>query len=158
MDKKPGGCRLFGLTTTSDLPPAAGKHGTVSILAGIDLHSGQIFANTEDRHRILEFIGLLKAPRRSLPGRGDYPRRARQPFYPYFQRNYGLSGQSSGRFKYVHTPKQCTFSKMSRIFHRHIRVESIDELKTRMLKGIEEINTTPVIFRWNKFDKYEDRS
>jgi len=31
----------------------------VSILAGIDLHSGHIFAAVEDRHRSLEFIGLL---------------------------------------------------------------------------------------------------
>ena len=31
-------------------------HGTVSILAGIDLHSGHIFANIEDRHRSIEFI------------------------------------------------------------------------------------------------------
>ena len=29
-------------------------------LAGIDLHSGHIFANVEDRHRSVEFIGLLK--------------------------------------------------------------------------------------------------
>ena len=36
------------------------RHGTVSILAGIDLHSGHIFANVEDRHRSVEFIGLLK--------------------------------------------------------------------------------------------------
>ena len=27
---------------------------------GIDLHSGHIFANVEDRHRSAEFIGLLK--------------------------------------------------------------------------------------------------
>jgi hypothetical protein len=41
---------------------------------------------------------------------------------------------------------------MSRTFLRHIRVNSIDELKTRILKGIDEINTSPVVFRWNKFD------
>ena len=34
--------------------------GTVSILAGIDLHTGHIFANIENRHRSVEFIGLLK--------------------------------------------------------------------------------------------------
>jgi hypothetical protein len=36
------------------------RHGTVSILAGIDLHSGHLFAHTEDRHRSVEFIELLK--------------------------------------------------------------------------------------------------
>ena len=41
---------------------------------------------------------------------------------------------------------------MARAFLRHIRVKSVDELKARILKGIEEFNATPVIFRWNKFD------
>lgn len=44
------------------------------------------------------------------------------------------------------------FSKMARAFLRHIRVDSINELKTRILKGIDEINASPVVFRWNKFD------
>ncbi len=64
------------------------------------------------------------------------------------------------RFEYVHTPKhgswlnliECAFSKMARTFLRHIRVGSIDELKTRIPKGIDEINASPVVFRWNKFD------
>ena len=61
VDEKPG-VQALGLTAP-DLPPAPGKaatvardyeyvrHGTVSILAGIDLHSGHIFAHAEDRHR-----------------------------------------------------------------------------------------------------------
>ena len=69
-------------------------------------------------------------------------------------------GTRPGRFEYVHTPKhgswlnliECAFSKMARAFLRHIRVKSVDELKARILKGIEEFNATPVIFRWNKFD------
>jgi 4-aminobutyrate aminotransferase len=35
---------------------------------------------------------------------------------------------------------------------RHIRVQSKDELKRRILEGIAEINASPVVFRWNKFD------
>ena len=70
VDEKPG-VQAIGLTAP-DLPPVAGKfravgrdyeyvrRGTVSILAGIDLHSGHIFANVEDRHRSVEFIALLK--------------------------------------------------------------------------------------------------
>lgn len=65
-----------------------------------------------------------------------------------------------GRFEYVHTPKhgswlnliECAFSKMARTFLRHIRVVSLDELKTRIIKGIDEMNQLPVVFRWNKFD------
>ena len=41
---------------------------------------------------------------------------------------------------------------MARTFLRHIRVQSKEELKNRVLQGIAEINVSPVIFRWNKFD------
>jgi hypothetical protein len=41
---------------------------------------------------------------------------------------------------------------MARTFLRHIRVTSKDELKARILKGIDEINAEPVVFRWNKFE------
>ena len=34
--------------------------GTLSLLAGIDLLTGQVHANVEDRHRSREFIGFLK--------------------------------------------------------------------------------------------------
>ena len=69
-------------------------------------------------------------------------------------------GTRPGRFEYVHTPThgswlnliECVFSKMARTFLRHIRVKSKDELKARILTGIAEINASPVVFRWNKFD------
>jgi hypothetical protein len=41
---------------------------------------------------------------------------------------------------------------MARTFLRHIRVTSIDDLKARILKGIGEMNDTPVVFRWKKLD------
>jgi hypothetical protein len=59
-------------TTAPDLPPEPGKHatfardheykryGTVSLLAGIDLLTGQVHALVKDRHRSCEFIELLK--------------------------------------------------------------------------------------------------
>jgi hypothetical protein len=70
VDEKPG-AQAIGLTAP-DLPPVPGKasaagrdheivrRGPVSILDGVDLHSGHIFANVEDRHRSVEFIALLK--------------------------------------------------------------------------------------------------
>ena len=65
-----------------------------------------------------------------------------------------------GRFEYVHTPKhgswlnlvESAFSKMARSFLRHIRVASLDELRTRILKGIDEMNMQPVRFQWKNFD------
>jgi hypothetical protein len=44
------------------------------------------------------------------------------------------------------------FGKMARSFLRHIRVQSLDELKARILKGVEEINAAPVVHRWKNFD------
>ena len=70
VDEKPG-VQALG-TTAPDLPPDPGKHesvgrdheyvrhGTVSILAALDLHTGEVIANVEDRHRSQEFIALLK--------------------------------------------------------------------------------------------------
>ena len=170
VDEKPG-VQAIGLTAP-DLPPVPGKaqavgrdyeyvrRGTVSILAGIDLHSGQIFANVEDRHRSVEFIALLKRLD------GHYPLDA---IIRVVLDNHSahISKETTaylatrpGRFEYVHTPKhgswlnliECAFSKMARTFLRHIRVKSVDELKERILKGIAELNATPVVFRWNKFD------
>ena len=43
------------------------------------------------------------------------------------------------------------FGKMARTFLKGIRVESITELKERIMKGIDEINAKPVVHRWNKF-------
>ncbi len=52
-----------------------------------------------------------------------------------------------GRFLYVHTPKHSSwlnlvetlFGKMARTFLKHIRVNSKQELKERILMGIKEI-------------------
>ena len=68
VDEKPGVQALS--TTGADLPPVAGKHasvgrdceyvrhGTLSIIAALGLHTGKIIANVESRHRSVEFIGL----------------------------------------------------------------------------------------------------
>jgi transposase len=64
------------------------------------------------------------------------------------------------RFLYVHTPThgswlniiETFFSKIARTFLKHIRVDSKEELKKRILKGIDEINAEPVVHRWKKTD------
>ena len=170
VDEKPG-VQAIGLTAP-DLPPVPGKasavardyeyvrHGTVSILAGIDLHSGHIFANVEDRHRSVEFIALLKQLDEHYPPEAIIRVVLDNHSAHISKQTVAYLGTRPGRFEYVHTPKQgswlnlieCAFSKMARSFLRHIRVKSKDELKTRILKGIAEINASPVVFRWNKFD------
>jgi len=170
VDEKPG-VQAIGLTAP-DLPPVPGKasavgrdyeyvrHGTVSILAGIDLHSGHIFANVEERHRSVEFIALLKQLDEHYPPEAIIRVVLDNHSAHISKETVAYLGTRPGRFEYVHTPKhgswlnliECAFSKMARTFLRHIRVKSKDELKRRILKGIAEINASPVVFRWNKFD------
>ena len=170
VDEKPG-VQAIGLTAP-DLPPVPGKapavgrdyeyvrHGTVSILAAIDLHSGHIFANIEDRHRSIEFIGLLKQLDAHYPEEAIIRVVLDNHAAHISKETMAYLAQRPGRFEYVHTPKhgswlnliECAFSKMARTFLRHIRVSSKEDLKQRVLKGIAEINAAPVVFRWNKFD------
>ena len=170
VDEKPG-IQAIGLTAP-DLPPVPGKasaigrdyeyvrRGTVSILAGIDLHSGHIFANVEDRHRSVEFIALLKQLDEHYPSEAIIRVVLDNHSAHISRETVAYLSTRPGRFEYVHTPKhgswlnliECAFSKMARTFLRHIRVKSVAELKTRILKGIAEINASPVVFRWNKFD------
>ena len=136
------------------------RHGTVSILAGIDLHSGHIFANVEDRHRSVEFIGLLKQLDAHYPAEAIIRVVLDNHSAHISKETMAYLSARPGRFEYVHTPKhgswlnliECAFSKMARTFLRHIRVSSKEDLKQRILKGIAEINAAPVVFRWNKFD------
>ena len=170
VDEKPG-VQAIGLTAP-DLPPVPGKasavgrdyeyvrHGTVSILAGIDLHSGHIFASVEERRRSVEFIGLLKQLDEHYLQDAIIRVVLDNHSTHISKETVAYLGTRPGRFEYVHTPKhgswlnliECAFSKMARTFLRHIRVKSKDELKMRILKGIAEINASPVVFRWNKFN------
>ena len=60
------------------------------------------------------------------------------------------------RFEFIFTPThgswlniiESLFAKMAKTFLRAIRVDSRDELKQRILKWIDEVNSTPVVFRW----------
>lgn len=170
IDEKPG-VQAIGLTAP-DLAPVPGKaptvsrdyeyvrHGTVSILAGIDLHTGHVFAHAEDRHRSCEFIGLLKSIDAHYPPEALIRVVLDNHSAHTSKETMAYLATRPGRFEYVHTPKhgswlnliECAFSKMARTFLRHIRVNSIAELKARILKGIEEMNAAPVVFRWKKFD------
>jgi hypothetical protein len=46
---------------------------------------------------------------------------------------------------------------MARTFLRHIRVQSLDELKARILKGVAEINAAPVVHQWKNFKALEQK-
>jgi transposase len=170
VDEKPG-VQALGLTAP-DLPPVPGqaptvsrdyeyvRHGTVSILAGIDLHTGQVLAHVEDRHRSREFIALLRTLDAYYPPAATIRIVLDNHSAHISKETMAYLATRPGRFEYVHTPKhgswlnliECAFSKMARTFLRHLRVGSVAELKARILQGIAEMNAAPVVFHWKKFD------
>ena len=68
-----------------------------------------------------------------------------------------LAAQPAGRFEFTFTPKHGSwlnliegfFSKFARSVLRHIRVASKQELKERIMAGIEDVNRYPVIHTWS---------
>jgi len=173
-DEKPGIQAIRNIAP--QLQPVPGKHptikrdheyerlGTVSLLAGIDLHTGKIIPVVRERHRSCEFIELLTEIDKSYPD--DWKIRL-------ILDNHSSHGSKEttqwllskpGRFEFVFTPKhgswlnmiEMFFSKIARSFLRHIRVETKQELIERIYKGIEEINREPVIFRWKYKIKEEE--
>ena len=78
-DEKPGIQAIA--TTAPDLPPVPGtyatfardyeyrRHGTLSLLAGIDLLTGKVHALVKERHRSREFIEFLKLLDAAYPAR-----------------------------------------------------------------------------------------
>lgn len=170
VDEKPG-VQALG-TTAPDLPPVPGqyastgrdheyvRHGTLSILAALDLHTGEIIANVEQRHRSIEFIGLLKRLDEHYPSEAIIRVVLDNHSAHISKETMAYLASRPGRFEYVHTPKhgswlnlvESAFSKMARSFLRHIRVSSLDELRQRILQGIAEMNDMPVRFQWKAFD------
>ena len=170
VDEKPG-VQALG-TTAPDLPPVPGKHasvgrdheyvrhGTLSILAALDLHTGEILANVEQRHRSVEFVALLRKLDEHYPSEAVIRVVLDNHSAHISKETMAYLASRPGRFEYVHTPKhgswlnlvESAFSKMARTFLRHIRVTSLDELKLRILKGIDEMNARPVRFQWKSFD------
>ncbi len=77
---------------------------------------------------------------------------------------YAYLESRPNRFRYVLTPKhgswlnivETLFGKMARTFLKHIRVHSWEELRARILSGIEQINAAPVVHRWGKFDALDE--
>jgi transposase len=167
-DEKPGIQAIA--TTAPDLPPVPGvyatcardheykRHGTLSLLAGIDLLTGKVHALVRDRHRSREFIEFLKlldaaypvhtAIKLILDNHSAHISRETRTW---------LAAQPAGRFEFTFTPKHGSwlnlvegfFSKFARSVLRHIRVTSKHELKERIMAGIEDVNRHPVVHTWS---------
>ena len=170
VDGKP--CVQAIANVAPDLPPRPNQYpqiardheykrlGTASILAGIDLHDGHVFAQVQRRHRSREFIGLLKEIDAYYPLDAQIRIILDNHSSHISQETRAYLATRLGRFIYIHTPThgswlnlaETLFGKMARTFLRHIRVSSWGELKKRILLGVQELNEQPVVHRWRKFE------
>ena len=165
-DEKPGIQAIENMAP--DLPPVPGthptiardheyiRHGTVSLMAGIDLLTGHVHGNVVDRHRSAEFVEFLKTLDDYYPT-GKRIRVILDNHSAHISRETGrFLAAVPNRFDFVFTPKhgswlnliESFFGKMARTLLRGIRVSSKEELKDRIRRWLDEINQMPVVFRW----------
>jgi transposase len=167
-DEKPGIQAIA--TTAPDLPPEPGvhpsftrefeykRHGTVSLLAGIDLVTGKVHALVEDRRSSREFIAFLKLIDAAYPT--DTAIRLildNHSAHISKETKAWLANRPAGRFEFTFTPKHGSwlnlvegfFSKLARSVLRHIRVESKQELKDRIMAAMDHFNERPVVHTWS---------
>jgi transposase len=167
-DEKPGIQAIA--TTAPDLPPEPGghatfardheykRHGTVSLLAGIDLLTGQVHALVKDRHRSREFIEFLKLLDAAYPTHTAIKVILdNHSAHISKETKAWLAEQPTGRFEFTVTPKHGSwlnlvegfFSKLARSVLRHIRVASKQELKDRIMAAMDHFNRDPVVHTWS---------
>ena len=164
-DEKPGIQAIA--TTSNDLLPDE-KHstvsrdyeykrlGTLSLLAGIDLQTGEAIPMVSETHNSKDYVEFLKILDKKYP-KGDKIRIVLDNLKVHTSeetRKYLAS--VSGRFDFVFTPKHGSwlnmvegfFSKMTKQMLRGIRVSSKEELADRIYLYFDEVNAEPVVFHW----------
>lgn len=165
-DEKPG-IQAIG-SKGGDRPPVAGqhpqwsrdheyvRHGTASLLAGIDLFSGQVHGIVSDRHRSREFIQFLQQVDQQYPPQAKIRMILDNHSAHVSKETRAYLAQVPNRFEFIFTPThgswlnliESFFAKMAKTMLRGIRVSSQRELKQRIEQYLDEINQTPVVFRW----------
>ena len=164
-DEKPG---IQAIATTSeDLLPDENhsaisrdyeykRLGTLSLLAGIDLQTGEAIPLVTETHNSKDYIKFLKLLDDKYP-KGDKIRMVLDNLRVHTsEETKQYLATVPGRFEFVFTPKHGSwlnmvegfFSKMTRQMLRGIRVKSKAELADRIYRYFEEVNAEPVVFHW----------
>ncbi|HEY6293647.1 MAG TPA: IS630 family transposase, partial [Terriglobia bacterium] len=165
-DEKPGVQALA--PKSPDLPPVPGQHpsptrdyeyerlGTVSLLAGLDLHSGQVVEIVRETHKSSDFIAFLQKLDARYPA-GTPIRLLLDNHSAHISRETQAYLQTvPGRFRFAFTPThgswlnlvETLFSKMARSMLRGVRVATKEELVQRIHQYFDQVNADPVVFRW----------
>lgn len=164
-DEKPG---IQAIATTSeDLMPDK-EHstisrdyeyrrlGTLSLLAGIDLQTGEAIPLVSQTHNSDDYIEFLKILDNKYP-KGDKIRLVIDNLKVHTsEKTREYLATVPGRFDFVFTPKHGSwlnlvegfFSKMTKQMLRGIRVKSKEELVERIYLYFDEVNAEPVVFHW----------
>ena len=130
--------------------------GTLSLLAGIDLQTGEAIPLVSDTHNSNDYIAFLKKLDAKYP-KGDKIRLVLDNLKVHTsQKVIEYLETVPDRFEFVFTPKHASwpnlvegfFSKMTKQMLRGIRVSSKQELEDRIYKYFNEINTEPVVYHW----------
>ena len=165
-DEKPGIQAVAN--TADDLMPNESKGvikrdyeyrrlGTVSLLAGIDLQTGEAIPLVKDTHNSDDYIEFLKVLDCRYP-KEDKIRLVLDNLRVHrSEKVQKYISSVPGRFEFVFTPKHASwlnliegfFSKMTKQMLKGIRVGTKDELVTRIYKYFEEINAEPVVYKWS---------
>ena len=132
------------------------RFGTVSLLAGIDLLTGEAIPYISGTHKSFDFVCFLKKLDQKYP-EGDKIRLILDNHSAHTSKETQeyLNGVP-GRFEFVFTPAHGSwlnmvegfFSKMTKQMLAGIRVSGKEELAERIYKYFEEINKVPIPYHW----------
>lgn len=165
-DEKPG---IQAIAPKSpDRPPVPGQHashlrdyeykrlGTVSLLAGLDLHSGRVTEIVSNTHKSKDFIEFLKKLDAAYPPTATLRLILDNHSAHISKETQAYLASRPQRFQFIFLPKHGSwlnlvenlFSKMTRSMLREIRVNTKPELVERIHLYFGEVNADPVVFRW----------
>ena len=166
FDEKPGIQALA--PRAPDLSPVPGRYGsvgrdyeykrlgTVSLLAGLNLVTGEITGLVRDTHTSQDFTDFLDiVDKRYADASIIRVVLDNHSTHTSFKTLAWLDAHP-GRFEFVFTPVhgswlnlvESFFGKLARVCLKGIRVTSKQELVERIYRYLDEVNAAPVVYHW----------